>query len=129
MDRSEFISVTNRIEQYFDKSYTTEQLRIMYEELQNMPVDRYREIIAKLVRTSKFLPKIADVLTLDDELPKEIKEIDKKDCKKCGGTGYLIYKKVIEGSTYDYACLCNCGNGTPYHGKDNYIPYAAEIGL
>lgn len=131
MDRNEFIEATNRLEHYYEKQYSTEQLKIMFEELKDIDANRYKLIVTRLIRTSKFLPKIADIVEMNNELPRTKKEKTKEavNCERCGGTGYLLYKKKVQDSIYEYACLCPCGNGEPYRGKEYYIPHAEEIGM
>ena len=96
MISGEFIEATSRLEKYFEKSYTTEQLQIMYEELKNLSIDRYKQIIAKCIRDKKFLPKIADILEINNELMiiktrEEVEETEK--CSKCNSKGFILYQK------------------------------------
>ena len=114
MQISEFIEATSRIESYYGKEYTTEQRRIMYEELKTINIERYRQLISSIIRKSKYLPKVADFIEVDKEVPREKKEENKTtECNICGGEGYVYYKKIIgEGRlTYNYACRCICENG------------------
>lgn len=143
MQIDEFINATSRLEKYYDKEYTTEQRKIMFDELQNLSIERYKQLISTLIRKSKFLPKVADFAEVNMETP-YIKqdETQKTECKKCNSTGYLIYTKVIKDGNrnlnYQYACLCNCGNAKKYEGwnisdkrykSEFYTPFAQEIGL
>lgn len=61
MNNLEFITATRKLEQYFDKNYTLEQLKIMFEELKELELSRYNQIITNIIRTNKFLPKIAEI--------------------------------------------------------------------
>ena len=138
-----FSEATTRLEQYYGKEYTDEQRQIMFDELQNLPIERYRQLISMLIKKSKFLPKIADFTEVDIETPYTIQDkIQKTECKKCNSTGYLIYTKVIKDGNRElknqYACLCNCGNAKKYEGwnvsdkrykSEFYTPFAQEIGL
>lgn len=129
MEISEFIEATSRIENYFGKEYTTEQRRIMYEELKTMNIERYRQLITAVIRKSKYLPKIADFIEADKELPRERKEENKTtECNICNGTGYIDYKKIIGESrlVYDYACRCICENGLRHNHE---IPTFQELGI
>lgn len=143
MQIDEFINATSRLEKYYDKEYTTEQRKIMFDELQNLSIERYKQLISTLIRKSKFLPKVADFAEVNMETP-YIKqdETQKTECKKCNSTGYLIYTKVIKDGNrnlnYQYACLCNCRNAEKYEGwntsdkryrSNYYTPYAEEVGL
>lgn len=127
MERIEFIEATTRLEQYYEKTYTKEQLHIMYEELKNIAVDRYKKAIVQIIRNQKYLPKISDILEVSNEIPKEVKEIEKTNCEKCKGTGYVLYKKKVNNSLYEYGALCDCGNAPEYNGKDYYIPHIENI--
>lgn len=143
MQIDEFINATSRLEKYYDKEYTTEQRKIMFDELQNLSIERYKQLISTLIRKSKFLPKVADFAEVNMETPyMKQDETQKTECKKCNSTGYLIYTKIIKDGNrnlnYQYACLCNCGNAEKYEGwntsdkryrSNYYTPYAEEIGL
>lgn len=143
MQSGEFVEATTRLEQYYGKEYTNEQRQIMFDELQNLPIERYKQLISTLIKKSKFLPKIADFTEVDIETPYTIQDkIQKTECKKCNSTGYLIYTKVIKDGNRElknqYACLCNCGNAKKYEGwnvsdkrykSEFYTPFAQEIGL
>lgn len=126
MQVGEFVEATNRIEQYFGKEYTSEQRKIMYEELKNITIERYKRIIVKVIREDKYLPKVADILEKNQEIGFEKVEEEIVDCKICKGVGLLTYKKEFEGLTYTYACRCSCKNGLR---KSNKIPFATEIGV
>ena len=143
MQSGEFVEATTRLEQYYGKEYTNEQRQIMFDELQNLPIERYKQLISTLIRKSKFLPKVADFAEVNMETPyMKQDETQKTECKKCNSTGYLIYTKIIKDGNrnlnYQYACLCNCGNAEKYEGwntsdkryrSNYYTPYAEEIGL
>ena len=130
MISGEFIEATSRLEKYFEKSYTTEQLQIMYEELKNLSIDRYKQIIAKCIRDKKFLPKIADILEINNELMiiktrEEVEETER--CSKCNSKGFILYQKrnTEVNYTYTFACRCTCKNG------NNYLAYpsALQVGI
>ena len=128
MTQSEFIEATNRIEQYYDKEYTNEQRKIMFEELKQWNVERYRKVIMTVIRNSKFLPKIADMIQANAEIReiKNNKDIKEVQCDKCNGTGYIDYEKRMYGHIYKYACRCTCENGKK---KNHNILTYQEIGL
>lgn len=126
MQVGEFIEATSRLEKYHEREYTTEQRQIMFQELENMPIERYKRIIVKLIRESKYFPKIADILEKDKEIGYEKIEEEIVECKICKGVGLLTYKKEFEGLMYTYACRCSCQNGLR---KSNKIPFATEIGV
>lgn len=141
MDISEFIAATSRIETYYGKEYNKEQRTIMFDELSKLDIERYRSILSIVLKKCKYLPKLADIIEIDNEIPHERKEEiqEKKDCKKCKNTGYIIYTKKIKNGDKvflnQYAAICSCGNAKAYKGwetqvKSNYyIPIAQEIGM
>ena len=143
MTSGEFIETTGRLEKYFAKEYTPEQSRIMYEELQDLKIERYRQLVSALIRKSKFLPKIADFIETNKEEPYQTSNESKKvDCKKCNGTGYLTYKRIIKNGDkeleYEYAYLCDCGNAKQYkgweiqdkeHRSNYYVQTRQELGF
>lgn len=144
MELSEFIEATSRVENYYGKEYTTEQRRIMHEELKNFSIERYRQLISAVMRKSKYLPKIADFMEANVDEPYKTNKEEKKNikCKKCKGTGYLLYTKIIEDGfnkrEYTYASICSCGNATQYKGwevtdkryrSEFYTPTVEELGF
>lgn len=145
MTQSEFIEITARIENYYGKEYTTEQRKIMYEELGDFTTERYRKLVSSVLRKCKFLPRISDFIEANKEEPYSTsskEEMPKVECSICGGTGIVIYKrKIVDGDrelVYDYAAICRCGNAKQYkgweiqdvkHRSNYYTPYIDELGL
>lgn len=142
MTQSEFIEATSKIEQYYGKEYTNEQRQIMFKELGDIGIDRFRQLISAIIRKSKFLPKIADFIEANIETPfiSQKDDLQKIECKKCNSTGYLIYTKIIKDGDKElknqYACVCTCGNARKYEGwkvsdkryrSNFYTPLAQEI--
>lgn len=128
MQIDEFIEVSNRMEQYYDKEYTTEQRQIMYEELKDWNINRYKKAVSIAIRSCKFLPKLADIIQASTEIreTQNNEENQSVECNKCNGTGFIEYKKKANGMIYDFACRCTCLNGQR---QDNSIPTYQEIGL
>ena len=132
MTSGEFIETTSRLEKYYDKTYTKDQLQIMFKELKEMGIDRYRQLISAIIRKNKFLPKVADFIEMDKEIPRaEQKTTEKVDCEKCGGEGFILYKKLIENGPnkkieYQFGARCDCANGNNFS-KD--ILTAQQTGL
>jgi hypothetical protein len=50
----------------------------------------------------------------------------KVECKKCNGTGMLIYTKEVEGYPYEYVFRCDCMYGQRL---SKLIPTASEVGI
>ena len=61
MKIEEFFEVVQEMEHFYGKEMTTEQKKIWYENLKTIGVTRFRYIVANLYKTSKFLPKLADI--------------------------------------------------------------------
>lgn len=142
MKIEEFFEVVQEMENFYGKEMTTEQKKIWYENLKNIGATRFRYIIANLYKTSKFLPKLADIFEMNisigrtEEEKKEQKNLEK--CNKCNNTGYIFYKQIINGYQYEFVALCSCGRKRQYKGwevnderkKSKYfIPLAVEMGL
>lgn len=144
MQLSEFIEATSRLETYYDKDYTNEQRQIMFEELQEMDIDRYKKLVSVVIRKNKFLPKVADIFEADKEEPYSQKQEEKEkiDCNKCKGLGVIVYKKKISNGLkmleYEYAAICDCENEKIYkgweisdkeHRSNFFTPTVNELGL
>lgn len=140
MTKQEFLNYINQIENvYQGQELTSTEKEIWYENLSFMSIERFNYILAEIYKTSKFRPTLADILQMHKQIPytekpKEVKE----DCKKCGGTGYIVYTKVINGNPYKYSAVCDCGRQERYDGKkcnepknksEYYIPTISETGL
>ena len=133
MQLDEFIQATNRLETYYGKELSTDQMQIMYEELKNLSIDRYIKLISKCLKTCKYLPKIADIVSANMEMIGEVSEEEKRQivpCKKCDGTGYVAYSKFImngnERIPYTFFARCNCENAKYANQK---IPSYEELGI
>ena len=147
MTHSEFIQATERLESYYGKEYTNEQNIIAYEELKDMSIERYRQIVTQCIRTSKFLPKVADILEIHKELPySQRKQVENKKvyCAKCNSKGYVIYQKDVKNGNitmqYPFFARCDCANGLEHaydgtkisdteHRTKYYVPTVAELGI
>lgn len=134
MNLQEFIQVTARAEKYYDKEYTNEQKKIMYDILKNWTVQEYSKAITYCIENCKYLPKIADIKQIKvDYKPNYTQEQDNFEyvkCEKCKNTGFIRYYKKLDQYTYEYVALCTCENGKHYkqngYGILKFIP---EIGL
>ena len=133
MTLGEFIEANNRLESYYEKEYTTEQRQIMYEELKNLSVERYKKVIAQCIRTCKFMPKIADIVKANMEIVenRNIEETRNRfECDKCNGTGYVAFTKIIQDGNkvipYVYSARCVCENANYVNVK---VPNFKELGV
>lgn len=135
MTQSEFVEVTTRIENYFDKEYTSEQRKIMYDNLKDWNKDKYVRAANYCIRNSKYLPKIADLTNKDINATavQNRPEIKFIKCDKCSD-GFVRYFKFIKNGTktlkYEYMALCTCENGRMQKEINKYnLPTAAELGI
>jgi len=136
----EFIEETTRLEKYYGKELDEFQRKVWYEELKNIPLARYRMIVREIYKTSKFMPKLADILEIHKTLPyaKKAEESEAVECKKCNSDGVVVFTKLVEGIPYQFAARCTCKNGDKYRydGRElhenksrYYIPSIDEVGI
>lgn len=128
MNRAEFIEATRKLENYYDKEYTTEQNKIMFEALQQLTVERYRTVINKCIQSSKFLPKVADIFEINRQVTIAKKEeLPKKEvpCKICNKVGLIIWQKKWNDRFYSQGARCICENAKKYMD----YPSIVELGL
>lgn len=133
MELNEFIEANNRLEKYYEKEYTNDQMMIMYEELKNLSVERYKRLISQCIKTCKYMPKVADILKLNTDLIDQGREEEKRDyflCDKCDKTGYVFFTQYkIDGKRkipYTYAAKCTCENAKYANKK---IPTYKEVNI
>lgn len=147
MQITEFVEETARIEKYFGKELEKFQREIWYNEFRNTSLARYRQIIIQVFRECKFMPKLADLVDIEKELPytkTENIQSEKVECQKCDSLGYILYKKIVDNGInkleYEFVARCDCENGleNAYDGttisdiknrSKYYIPTAQQIGL
>ncbi len=146
MEIAEFIEETGRIENFFEKELTKFQRDEWYKQLKIMPINRYRQVVNQSFRECKFMPKLADIVSISEELPYQTtkKEIQKVECSKCKGEGLIFYKRLVDNGKnkieYEYVARCECQNGLEYvydgttisdskHRSKFYVPTAQQIGL
>ena len=143
MEVTEFIQETGRIESFFEKELTKFQRDEWYQELKSMPINRYRQIVKQTFRECKFMPKLADIVSINNELPysgNNSNERERVECKACKGEGVIKYFKDIEGKPYEYFARCTCQNGLDFtydgttisdikHRSKFYVPLITQLGL
>ena len=92
MQIAEFVEETSQIEQFFEKELTDFQRENWYQELKYIDIERYRQIVKQVFRKCKFMPKLADIITIQEELlyqqsKKEKQKVAKKE---------IIFEKVMK---------------------------------
>ena len=141
MELKEFTGYVTEIENFYGSELSETEKTIWYNNLKTLSLERFNYIISIIYKTSKFMPKLADILQINKQIPYENSIEPKKKigkCNKCNGTGYIIYTKEVDGKEYQYAMVCDCGRQERYSGKDcenamnqskYYIPTLQETGL
>ena len=136
MTNAEFIQATTRLENYYDKEYTTEQLKIMFDFLRGWTVEKYMKAINFCLKNNKFLPKIADLTNaeIDNNQVQNKEKIDFVKCDKCNGEGFIKYWKTIQNGgkpiQYEYIALCTGDNADKQRSINGHkLPTLAEVGL
>lgn len=133
MTGTEFHNGVTQLERFYQKELEQFEKDIWYRELCKMNVKRFNQIIQKVYTECKFMPKLADILAINQTMSRidNIKgESDKRiDCEKCKGIGVILYTKLIERHEYTYVARCTCENGNKYtyRGNKYYIPSITEL--
>ena len=135
MTGTEFHNGVTQLEKFYNKELEQFEKDIWYRELCKMNAKRFNQIIQKVYTEYKFMPKLADILAINQIMSRQngMREEDNKttNCNKCKGIGVILYTKLIEKHEYTYAARCTCENGNKYtyRGNKYYIPSITEIGL
>lgn len=147
MTEKEFIEETSNIEKFYGKELNQFENSRWFQELKNIDTTRYRQIIRQVFRKCKFMPKLADIISIQDELPygqAKTNLFEKVECSKCKGFGILFYTKIVDNGDrklrYEYVARCDCQNGLNYsydgtkiadkeHRTKFYVPTAQQIGI
>ena len=116
MTNTEFIEVTDEIEKFYEKELTIEQKKIWFSEIKNLTKERYRQISREAYKTLKFMPKLADIILLQNTTPiiknKDIE--NQEECSICKNKGFLIYKQKIDSIEYECLAKGTCSNAMRY---------------
>ena len=117
MTFEEFTIKTKTLEDFYNKDLNYTQADIWFDELKNYSAERYEKAIRNICKTSQYKPALVQVL---GEIKKVKTQSDHSHvkCDYCKGTGYILYKRMINNHVYEYACLCVCSNaeGLEYNG-------------
>lgn len=131
MTLEEFRSATATLESCYNRKMNETQIRVWFDELKYYDLEKYKKAVKKICTTNQYFPALSIVL---DTLRNTRATVDltkpKVECKACNGTGIVVYHKVIDGITYEYASQCNCQNaegldydGTKIADKEHRSPY------
>ena len=147
MTIGEFIEETGKLESYFEKELDEFQRKVWHEELGNITLQRYRQIIKEAYRSCKFMPKLSDLVEINKQLGyhTENKQIlESVECNKCNGLGFITYIQEFDNGVnkipYQYLARCDCKNGEQYeydgrkisdseHRRNFYVPTIRELGF
>ena len=122
------------------------QQEVWFERLQYMTMYRFEKIINKIFETSKYMPKLCEILQINLDMvhKSERAEVVRVKCDICQGLGLIPYfvlrKDGSKNIKYQYFAKCSCLNGNEYdydgtkiqekrNRSDNYIPDFDELGL
>lgn len=61
MNKTEFMEGIHILQNNYNKKMTTEQLRLFYEQLQDMNKEQYIENIKEHIKNNSFMPNIAQI--------------------------------------------------------------------
>ena len=120
------------------EDYYAMQKKMWFEKLKYYDTERYTNALEFLCATSRYFPLLSEVLEATRNQQSKANDVEVLPCELCKGTGYILYKKKINDTEYDYACLCICQNadGKDYNGMRNddkdrrspfYIKTAQEV--
>lgn len=134
MEIKEFILAVNKLEKYYDKEYSEDQRKIMYERLKNLTVKELNRAINNTLDTSKYLPKIADLksaLVQPNNPVVNKSEIEFIKCDKCDCGFVQYFKDIKDGNRilkYPYVALCDCENGKKQKDINGYdLLFISEV--
>lgn len=136
MEIKEFINGLDRLQKYYDKEYTEEQRKIMYDRLKQLSNKEFVRAINIVLDTCKYLPKVADIknaLIQPNHTVTNKEEIKFIKCEKCNNGFIKYFKDIKDGDRilkYDYIALCTCENGRKQKEINGYkLPFITEVGL
>ena len=141
MNKKEFIDYIKELENFYGQPLNDTEREVWFENLKFMTIQRFNYIIAEVYKTNKFMPKLSEILAIHKSIPytamqEQVKA--KGNCPKCGNAGYVIYTKLVDGHSYQFTAVCDCGRQQRYDGRqcadaknqsDYYIPTITEIGI
>lgn len=120
---SEFRDKIAEVERFYSKEYVAEQKNELYRYFKDHTIKQFAYIISKVYQKCKFLPSVAEIVEIEQDIPfSKIRKVQLTDCKNCGGKGYVFYYKMIRGIEYQFIAYCDCSDEYKYSGKDMKDP-------
>jgi hypothetical protein len=68
MNKNEFMEGIHILQNNYNQKFSTEKLKLYYENLKEMSQDSYIKNIKKLIKTNKFMPNVAEILGKTERL-------------------------------------------------------------
>lgn len=141
MELIEFMQETDKLEKFYNKELEQYEKDIWFQELKTISIKRYQQVIKKAYTECKFMPKLADIVSINKELPYNTNNNNintKIECNICKGLGVVEYLKKIEDREYKYFAKCKCQNAQNFnydgtkisdnkHKSLYYIPSISEV--
>lgn len=62
MDKKQFLQGIEKIQLAYNITFNSEKLKLWYENLKNMDYEKYINRVEELIKTSKYVPNIAEIL-------------------------------------------------------------------
>ena len=124
MNRQETIQVISLLaSNYKDVSEKDDdQKRIMvntwFECLKDVEYGLVMKAIKELMQTKIFMPTISEIREIAETYKRAMIKNQPKlppvECKRCNGTGFIMYKKKTNNMEYSYIASCDCTSGNDY---------------
>lgn len=137
MELKEFSMYVSELQNFYNQELSEKEQEVWYSSLKFMTIERFNYILGEIYKTKKFMPRLSEILEIHNGIPYTgTKPI--RTCKKCNGTGYVPYTKIIDGRKYQYFAVCDCGIQKRYDGRncedlrnrsEYYIPTLSELGM
>ena len=61
MDKTEFMEGIHILQNNYNKTLSTEQLKLYYEHLKDLSIDRFIDNVKQAIKTNPFMPNIAQL--------------------------------------------------------------------
>ena len=81
MTNAEFVETTGKLERYFNKEYTDEQLKVMFETFKSWSAEKYEKRVKCCIINCKYLPKIAEISNEDEKSLYQFNQYEQREYK------------------------------------------------